>query len=68
MSDEVKLMQRFYELKTFLLKQNYPEKKLVDHGIKKALETDREELRKKVPAKNVHILPYICYNIKPKKH
>ena len=56
MSDEVKLIQRFNELKKFLLKQEYPEQ-LIDHGIKMTLEADRETLRKKVPLKNENIIP-----------
>ena len=64
MSDEVKSVQRLDELKTFLLKQNYREK-LKDHGIKRALETDRERLRKKVPFKKMKYI-IVCINISRK--
>ena len=57
-SDEVKLMQRFNELKKFLLKRKYPEQ-LIDHGIKRVLEADRKTLRKKVPLKNENFIPYV---------
>ena len=50
-SDKVKLMQRFNELK------KYPEQ-LIDNGIKRALEVDLETLREKVPLKNENIIPY----------
>ena len=64
MSDEVKLIQRFDDFKTFLLKHNYPGEliKCMDlstHGIKRALETDRETLRNKVPVKDENIIPYV---------
>ena len=64
MSDEEKSVQRFDKLKTFLLKQNYPTK-LKDHGSKRALETDRETLRKKVQFKKMKYI-IICINISRK--
>ena len=47
-SNQETLTLRFFELKTFLLKQNYP-LKLIEAGIEKAISIPREDLLKEKP-------------------
>ena len=63
-SDEETRNQRLDELKTYLINQQYPYK-LVEDGIKKASELDREELINPKPRNenNTQILPLVTtYN------
>ena len=57
-SDEVKLMQSCNELNKIHLKQKYPEQ-LIDLWITRALEVDKETLKKTVQLKIENNIPYV---------
>ena len=58
MSEEQILQRRMQELKTFLIKQNYPTQ-TIEHGVQKAMSLDKNVLRTVTAKGKENIVPYV---------